>query len=54
MYGTSTALAQITQSLTDTGLLIAAVIGSIAVGMVALMGIGYLFRHIRKLLGRKF
>jgi len=54
MYGTTTALTQITGSLTDTGTLVTAVVASIAVGLVALMGLGFLFRHIRKILGRKF
>jgi len=54
MYGTSTALTQITQSLSDVGLLVAAVVASIAVGLIALMGLGFLFRHIKKILGRKF
>jgi len=54
MYGTTTALTQISTSLTDTGTLVAAVIASIAVGLIALMGLGFLFRHIRKILGRKF
>jgi len=54
MYGTSTALAQIATTLTDAGLLIAAVIGSISVGMIALMGLGFLFRHVKKVIGRKF
>jgi len=54
MYGTSSALTQIAQSLSDTGLLVAAVIGSIAVGLIALMGLGFLFRHLRKIIGRKF
>jgi len=54
MYGTSSALAQISQSLSDSGLLVTAVIASIAVGIIALMGLGFLFRHLRKILGRKF
>jgi len=54
MYGTTTALAQISTTLADTGLLVAAVIGSIAVGVVALMGLGFLFRHLKKVIGRKF
>lgn len=54
MYGTTTALTQISASLTDAGTLVTAVIASIAVGLIALMGLGFLFRHIRKILGRKF
>jgi len=54
MYGTTTAVAQIAASLTDAGVLVTAVIASIAVGLIALMGLGFLFRHIRKILGRKF
>jgi len=54
MYGTTTAVTQIAQSLTDSGTVITAVVASIAVGLIALMGLGFLFRHIRKILGRKF
>jgi len=54
MYSTTTAVTQIAQSLTDTGSVVTAVIAGIAVGLIALMGLGFAFRHIRKILGRKF
>lgn len=55
MYSTTTAAAQIATSLSDTGTLVGLVIASIAFGAVALMGLGFLFRHIKKwITGRKF
>jgi len=55
MYGIASSSAQISQSLTDTGTLVALVIVAIAGGAIALMGLGFLFKHIRKwITGRKF
>lgn len=55
MYNVASSSAQISQSLTDTGTLVAIVILAIAAGAVALMGLGFLFRHLKKwITGRKF
>lgn len=55
MYGVASSSAQISQSLTDTGTLVAVVILAVAGGAVALMGLGFLFRHLKKwITGRKF
>jgi len=54
MYGTTTAITQIANSLTDVGTVVTAVIAGVAVGLIALMGLGFAFRHFRKITGRKF
>lgn len=54
VYNIASSTTDITTSLTNTGTVIAIVVASILIGMVALMGLGYAVRHIRKLIGRKF
>jgi len=54
MYSIASSTADITTALGNTGVVIALVVASILIGMVALMGLGYAVRHIRKLLGRRF
>jgi len=54
MYGIASTTTQIGWSLADAGFMVTAVIASIAVGLIALMGLGFLFRHIKRILGRKF
>lgn len=55
MYSTTTAAAQIATSLSDTGTLVGLVVAAISFGAIALMGLGFLFRHIRKwITGKKF
>jgi len=54
MYNIASSTADIATSLTNTVTVVAAVVGSILIGMVALMGLGYAIRHIRKLVGRRF
>jgi hypothetical protein len=55
MYNIASSSAQITQSLGDTGTLVTLVIASIAAGAIALMGLGFLFRHLKKwITGKKF
>lgn len=55
MWGVASSSAQITQSLTDTGTLVAVVILAISAGLVALLGLGFLFRHLKRYItGRKF
>jgi len=54
MYSIASSSTDIGTALINTGVVIALVVSSILVGMVALMGLGYAIRHIKKLLGRKF
>ena len=55
MYATSSALTALTSMFTDTGTLLVAVIGTILAGAVALLGLGFGFRHLKKYItGRKF
>jgi len=54
MYNIASSSGDITTALGNTGTVIALVVSAILIGMVALMGLGYAIRHIRKLLGRKF
>jgi len=54
MYTVASSTQDITTALGNTGTIIALVVASILIGMVALMGLGYAVRHIRKLIGRRF
>jgi len=54
MYATSSFASTFSGASADTGYVLTVVVGAIVIGMVALMGLGYGIRHIRKLLGRKF
>jgi hypothetical protein len=55
MYATTTALAQITSTGTDVGVLIAAVVALVFAGWAALTGVGFLKRKISHYVaGRKF
>jgi len=50
MYNIASSTATITTALGDTGTLVALVVGSIVIGMIALMGLGFAIRHIRKII----
>jgi len=55
MYSTTTAASTITQAGTDTGTLVALALGIVVGGLIALMGLGFGIRHLRKYItGRKF
>jgi len=55
MYSIASSTADIATSLTNTGLVVAAVITGILGGYIALMGLGFAIRKIRgKILGGKF
>jgi len=55
MWGLASSTELITTALSNTGVLIALVLASVVVGVIALMGLGYAIRHIgKRLLGRKF
>lgn len=45
----------ITQALSDTGTILAQVIGSVVVALIALQGLGFALKHIRRYItGKKF
>jgi len=55
MYATSSALTSLASMFTDTGVILAAVISVILAGTVALLGLGFGVRHVKKYItGRKF
>jgi len=55
MYSTSTAATQLATMFTDSGTLIAIVVAAVVVGLVALLGLGFGIRHLKKYItGRKF
>lgn len=55
MYATSSAIATLNSAFSDTGILVALVISAVVGGVIALMGLGYGIRHVKKwITGRKF
>lgn len=55
MYAIASTTAVLTQAFTDTGTILVLVIGVIVTAVVALMGLGYGIRHLRKhVSGKKF
>jgi len=55
MYGIASSTTDIGTALTNTGTVVALVVASILIGVIALMGLGYAIRHIsRRILGKKF
>jgi len=54
VYATSSFAATFNGAASDTGYVITVVVGAVVIGMIALMGLGYGIRHLRKLTGRKF
>jgi len=55
MYSIASSTADVTTLLSNSGIVIAAVVGSVLIGWVALVGVGFAKRHIQKYLtGRKF
>jgi len=55
MYGTTTALAQISSTGVDIGLVVAAVVGLVFTGWVGLTAVGFLKRKLgHYVTGRKF
>jgi len=55
MYATSSVLTNLTGMFSDTGVILVATIGVILAGAVALLGLGFGFRHLKKYVtGRKF
>jgi len=54
MYATSSFAATFAGASADTGYVLGIVIAATVTGTVALMGLGYGIRHIKRLLGRKF
>jgi len=55
MYATTSALVSLASLFSDVGIVLAAVISVILAGLVALLGLGFGVRHVRKYItGRKF
>jgi len=55
MYSIANAVTNVGTMFTDTGTILVAVIATILVGAVALLGLGFGFRHLKKYVtGRKF
>jgi len=55
MYTIASTTEVLTGAFTDTGTILAVVIGTIVTAVVALMGLGYGIRHLRKYVsGKKF
>lgn len=55
MYDIASSTAEITTALQNTGTLVALVLASVVIGVIALMGLGYAIRHLKKwILGRRF
>jgi len=55
MYATSSALTALASLFSDTGVILTAIIGVILAGLIALLGLGFGVRHVRKYItGRKF
>jgi len=55
MWTVASTTGAISTMFTDTGTILAAVIGVVLVGLVALLGLGFGVRHLKKYItGRKF
>lgn len=55
MWTAASTTGALSTAFTDTGTILAAVIGVILAGLVALLGLGFGVRHVRKYItGRKF
>jgi len=55
MYNIASSTADITTMLTNTGVIVALTVSSILLGAVALVGLGYAWRHlVKRITGKKF
>jgi len=54
MYSTSSFATTFAGASADTGYVVGIVITATVAGMIALMGLGFGIRHLKKLTGRKF
>jgi len=55
MWGVASTTAALSTAFTDTGTILAAVVATILAGLIALLGLGFGVRHVRKYItGRKF
>jgi len=55
MYATSTAITQINTLFTDTGTVVTLVVAGVLAGALALVGVGFAWRHLTKrITGKKF
>lgn len=55
MWSIASTTAVLGEAFTDTGTILTSVVGVVVVGLVALLGLGFGLRHLRKYItGRKF
>jgi len=54
MYATSSFAATFASASADTGYVIGIVVAATVAGLIALMGLGFGIRHLKRLTGRKF
>jgi len=54
MYATSSFASTFNGAVSDTGYIVTVVVAATVIGLVALMGLGFGIRHLKKLTGRKF
>jgi len=55
MWSIASTTSTLSTAFSDTGTILVAVIGTVVVGLVALLGLGFGIRHLRKYItGRKF
>lgn len=55
MYGVASSTADIATLLTNTGTVVAAVVTTVLAGAIALVGLGFAWRHIvKRITGKKF
>jgi len=54
MYATSSFASTFSSASADTGYVIGIVVAATDAGMIALMGLGFGIRHLKRLTGRKF
>lgn len=55
IYPYASSSANLTSAFSDTGVLVTLVVGAIVAGVIALYGLGYGIRHVKKwITGRKF
>jgi len=54
MYATSSFAATFAGASADTGYVIGIVVAAVVAGLIALMGLGFGIRHLKRLTGRKF
>jgi len=54
MYATSSFASTFNGASADTGYIVGVVVSVTVMGLIALMGLGFGIRHLKKIIGRKF